>query len=85
MRVRFADQRVADSEDVVLLHEPGRYPVVYFPEHDIQPGIRFAEDRTTQHPELGYVAWFTVGVADRKAGGSGGVRLARHGRLLRRR
>ena len=24
------DQWVADSEDVVLLHEPGRYPVAYF-------------------------------------------------------
>ena len=22
---------IADSEDVVLLHEPGRYPVAYFP------------------------------------------------------
>jgi uncharacterized protein (DUF427 family) len=67
MRVRFADHWIAESEDVVLLHEPGRYPVAYFPEHDIQPNILFAEDRTTQHPELGNVAWFAVGVADRKA------------------
>lgn len=66
-RVRFGDQWIADSEDVVLLHEPGRYPVAYFPESDIQPGILFAEDRATQHPELGNVAWFTVGVADRTA------------------
>jgi len=27
MRVRFAGEWIADSEDVVLLHEPGRYPV----------------------------------------------------------
>jgi uncharacterized protein (DUF427 family) len=67
MRVRFADQWIAESEDVVLLHEPGRYPVAYFPEGDIQPGILLAEDRTTQHRELGNVAWFTVGVAGRKA------------------
>jgi uncharacterized protein (DUF427 family) len=66
MRVQFADRWVADSEDVVLLHEPGRYPVAYFPERDILPGILFAEDRTTQHSELGVVAWFTVGVAGRK-------------------
>ena len=26
MRVRLGDQWIADSEDVVLLHEPGRYP-----------------------------------------------------------
>ncbi|MCV7400061.1 DUF427 domain-containing protein [Mycobacterium fragae] len=67
MRVRFADQWIVDSDDVVLLHEPGRYPVAYFPETDIQPNILFAEDRTTEHPELGTVAWFAVGVADRKA------------------
>ena len=30
MRVRLGDQWVADSDDVVLLHEPGRYPVAYF-------------------------------------------------------
>jgi hypothetical protein len=30
MRVRFADQWIADSEDVLLLHEPGRYPVATF-------------------------------------------------------
>ena len=30
MRVRLGDPWVADSEDVVLLHEPGRYPVAYF-------------------------------------------------------
>jgi uncharacterized protein (DUF427 family) len=65
MRVRLADQWIAESEDVVLLHEPGRYPVAHFPEGDIQPGILFAEDRSTQHPELGTVAWFTVRVADR--------------------
>src|ERR1700756_4072838 len=31
MRVSFADRWIADSEDVILLHEPGRYPVAYFP------------------------------------------------------
>jgi uncharacterized protein (DUF427 family) len=67
MRVRFAGQWIAESDDVILLHEPGRYPVAYFPEGDIQPGILFAEDRSTQHPELGTVAWFTVGLADHTA------------------
>jgi uncharacterized protein (DUF427 family) len=67
MRVRFADQWIAESEDVVLLHEPGRYPVAYFPDGDVEPGTLLAEDRTTQHPELGTVAWLTVEVADRTA------------------
>ena len=30
MRVRFGGQWIADSQDVVLLHEPGRYPVAFF-------------------------------------------------------
>jgi uncharacterized protein (DUF427 family) len=32
MRVRFGGNWIADSEDVLLLFEPGRYPVAYFPE-----------------------------------------------------
>lgn len=67
MRVQFAEQWIAVSDDVMLLHEPGRYPVAYFPEADIRSHVLFAEEHTTQHPELGNVAWFTVAVADRKA------------------
>jgi Domain of unknown function (DUF427) len=39
VRVRFGDAWIADSEDVVLLHEPGRYPVAYFPVGDIADGV----------------------------------------------
>ena len=60
MRVRFADRWIADSEDVVLLHEPGRYPVAYFPQEDIESGILIAEDRLTQNQDLGETRWFTV-------------------------
>jgi uncharacterized protein (DUF427 family) len=67
MRVQFADQCIAQSDDVVLLHEPGRYPVAYFPAADIQTGILSSEERITHHAQLGEVAWFTVEVADRKA------------------
>ena len=49
MRVKFGDRYIVDSEDVVLLHEPGRYPVAYFPRGDVQPGVLTAEDRVTQH------------------------------------
>ena len=31
MRVRYGGAWIAGSEDVVLLHEPGRYPVAFFP------------------------------------------------------
>ena len=67
MRVRFADRWIADSEDVVLLHEPGRYPVAYFPRDDIEAEILIAEDRVTQHRDLGDTRWFTVKVPGREA------------------
>ena len=31
MRVRFGGEWIADREDVLLLHEPGHYPVAFFP------------------------------------------------------
>ncbi|MDX2704650.1 DUF427 domain-containing protein [Streptomyces sp. PA03-6a] len=49
MRVRFADEWIADSEDVVLLHEPGRYPVAYFPRSDVLPEALVAGDHVTRH------------------------------------
>ncbi|MCV7427202.1 DUF427 domain-containing protein [Mycobacterium montefiorense] len=67
MRVRFADRWIADSEDVVLLHEPGRYPVAYFPQHDIEDGILVAEDRVTTHKDLGDTQWFTARVLKQQA------------------
>jgi uncharacterized protein (DUF427 family) len=67
MRVRFAGEWIADSEDVLLLHEPGHYPVAYFPIADVRPGLLVAEQRTTKHRELGDTAWFTVTVGDRQA------------------
>ncbi|MDT7806161.1 MAG: hypothetical protein QOI78_9594 [Actinomycetota bacterium] len=67
MRVRFGGQWVADSEDVVLLHEPNRYPVAYFPRADVAEGVLGAEPRTTTHRELGPAAWFTVRAGEREA------------------
>jgi uncharacterized protein (DUF427 family) len=60
MRVRFGGQWVADSEDVVLLHEPGRYPVAYFPRSDVAGGVLRPLDTVTRHRDLGDTAWFAV-------------------------
>ncbi|MEV6301185.1 DUF427 domain-containing protein [Actinoplanes sp. NPDC051861] len=65
MRVRYAGQWVADSEDVVLLHEPGRYPVAYFPSSDVLDGHLVADGRATEHRELGRTEWFTALAGDR--------------------
>jgi hypothetical protein len=35
MRVILGGQTVAESDDVIVLHEPGRYPVAYFPKSSI--------------------------------------------------
>jgi uncharacterized protein (DUF427 family) len=67
MRVRFGGVWVADSENVTLLHEPGRYPVAYFPRADIAADVLEATEHTTRHTDLGQTSWFTVraGGADR--------------------
>jgi hypothetical protein len=53
MRVRFGGAWVADSEHVLLLFEPGRYPVAYFPETDVSPEALERNEHTTRHPALG--------------------------------
>jgi uncharacterized protein (DUF427 family) len=65
MRVRYASEWIADSEEVVLLHEPGRYPVAYFPLADIRSSILIGESRKTQHRDLGDTTWFKVSLGDR--------------------
>jgi len=60
MRVRFGGAWIADSEHVLLLFEPGRYPVAYFPQIDISAEILERSDHTTQHPDLGLTSWYSV-------------------------
>ena len=60
MRVRFGGTWIADSEDVVLLHEPGRYPVAYFPLGDIAADALEASEHATRHRDLGATSWYTV-------------------------
>jgi uncharacterized protein (DUF427 family) len=60
MRVRFGGRWIADSENVLLLFEPGRYPVAYFPETDLSPNALERTEHTTKHPDLGVTSWFSV-------------------------
>jgi len=60
MRVRFASEWIADSEDVVLLHEPGHYPVAYFPASAATSGALEPMEHTTRHRDLGPTSWYTV-------------------------
>ncbi|MFI6654782.1 DUF427 domain-containing protein [Streptomyces sp. NPDC050523] len=65
MRVRFDGIWIADSEDVVLLHEPGRYPVAYFPREDVDAQALVPSGKVTRHKDLGDTTWFAVRAGDR--------------------
>lgn len=60
MRARHNGVWVADSEDVVLLHEPGHYPVAFFPVADVADGVLENTERRTKHRELGETSWYTL-------------------------
>ena len=60
MRVRFSGIWIADSENVLLLFEPGHYPMAYFPKNAISADTIERTEHTTQHHELGLTAWYTV-------------------------
>ncbi|MEU8792637.1 DUF427 domain-containing protein [Streptomyces sp. NPDC048643] len=65
MRVRFGERWIADSKEAVLLHEPGRYPVAYFPPSDITADVLQRTEHTTRHRDLGRTSWYTVRAGDR--------------------
>ncbi len=60
MRVKSGGEWIADSEDVVILHEPGRYPVAYFPASAMAEGVLEPTEHTTIHRDLGKTSWYTV-------------------------
>src|SRR5215470_909252 len=67
MRVRCGGAWIADSEHVLLLFEPGRYPVAYFPDADVSPETLERNDHTTRHPELGLTSWYTVKAGEQRS------------------
>lgn len=67
IRVRFDDWWLADSEQAILLHEPGHYPVAYLPFEHVEAAALVPTDRTTTHSELGATRWFTVAGPERTA------------------
>src|SRR5580765_6811283 len=67
MRVRFDGRWIADSGDVLLLFEPGRYPVAYFPETDVSRDTLQRIEHTTRHHDLGLTSWYTVRAGEKSA------------------
>jgi uncharacterized protein (DUF427 family) len=70
LRAELGGRTVVESDDAVLLFEPGRYPVAYFPFEDFATGALQRTGHTTHHADLGETAWFEV---------SGGTRDAARG------
>ena len=67
MRVRFGGNWIADSENVVLLFEPGHYPMAYFPEAEVFPNALVKTEHTSHHPELGLTSWYIVQAGQQSA------------------
>jgi uncharacterized protein (DUF427 family) len=67
MRAELGGQTVVQSDDAVLLFEPGRYPVAYFPVGDFAEAVLRPIDYRSEHPELGETAWFEVVGGTRRA------------------
>src|SRR5215467_9645269 len=67
MRVRFGGAWIADSEDVILLFEPGHYPIAYFPKSAVSEGILEHTEHTTEHHELGLTLWYLVRAGEKSA------------------
>jgi uncharacterized protein (DUF427 family) len=67
MRVRFGGSWIAESENVLVLFEPARYPVAYFPQTDVSPETLQRMEHTTRHDDLGLTAWYTVRAGERSA------------------
>jgi hypothetical protein len=64
-RMRFGGKWIADSERVLLLFEPGRYPMAYFPETDVSQTPYNAPSTPASTPTSGLPAGTLFGRAIR--------------------
>jgi uncharacterized protein (DUF427 family) len=60
LRAELGGSTVVQSDDAVLLFEPGRYPVAYFPLADFAEGALRPNDHRSAHRDLGDTVWFEV-------------------------
>ena len=84
MRAELGGTTVVESDDAVVLFEPGRYPVAYFPREDFAEGALRPIEHRSQHPDLGETAWFEV-VGDTRQAPRGAwehVALPEHASIL---
>jgi uncharacterized protein (DUF427 family) len=70
MSVSLGGSIIARSDETMILFEPARYPVAYFPIADIDESVMEPADHESTHPDLGRTTWFDVG---------GGGQIAKRG------
>ena len=64
VRVLFNGEFVADSKQVMLLHEQGHLPVYYFPRGDVRMDLLTPTDHTTHCPYKGDASYWSVTVGE---------------------
>jgi len=60
MSVELGASVIARSDDAVILFEPARYPVAYFPIGDIDQTVLHPSDHEGTHQDLGKTKWFNI-------------------------
>src|SRR3954447_23015490 len=60
MSVELGGGTIARSDEAVILFEPARYPVAYFPIGDIDQNVLQPSDHESTHADLGRTTWFNV-------------------------
>jgi uncharacterized protein (DUF427 family) len=60
MSVELEGSIIARSDEAMILFEPARYPVAYFPVGDIDQAALQRSDHESIHPDLGKTQWFNV-------------------------
>lgn len=60
IRVLFGDHEVADSDDVLVVSEPGAAPVLYFPRRDVEMLVLGQTHHQTVSATKGRAVYFTI-------------------------
>ncbi len=67
IRAEFQGETVADSREVLVMHETRLAPVFYFPRADVRMDLLVKSDRHTHCPFKGNASYWTIGVSGKSA------------------
>jgi uncharacterized protein (DUF427 family) len=60
MSVKLGGRTIVRTDDAMILFEPARYPVAYFPIGDVDQGVLQPSEHKSTHPDLGLTTWFDL-------------------------